>query len=376
MKIRNLVLLTVAQSDKKTWYRHVHKRNVQSSPFKPEELFFTSDVGSGDPYLHSVILWTRVSPTNESGDFNVAISGTGPLFGHDNEKYVAVSTSPVCVNYKVAKDDGMKKVVTDGEVWTSSDVDYPVKIEITGLKPYTTYYYQFTVFDSDTSSPIERTKTTPRKGEKVKTDINLSIFSCSNSQGFFNIALILISLTCISISPGSLFRMTMTGGISIDQVKANADAWDGYRANKNRTLSTILDNKIDNTIFLAGDTHASYVSDLVYTGRGEYDPKSGSGAIGVELGGSSVFSPGPVSQNCIFDKEPKYQSRLEKSSPLQWQDSNYRGYYELNINYECVVADFFGVPDIRTPNGKEIILATFEILDGANKLMRNEKGST
>ncbi|KAL2365838.1 hypothetical protein RJZ56_001134 [Blastomyces dermatitidis] len=87
-----------------------------------------------------------------------------------------------------------------------------------------------------------------------------------------------------------------------EETPYNADAWDGYRARKNRILSTILDNEINNTIFLAGDTHASNVSDLVYTGHGEYDPKSGSGAIGVEFGGSGVTSPEPVGQNGTFAK--------------------------------------------------------------------------
>ncbi|EEH40441.1 hypothetical protein PAAG_02496 [Paracoccidioides lutzii Pb01] len=548
----------------------VQKRNVHTSPFKPEQLYFTHSVASGDPYPDSVILWTRVSPTTESSDSNVTVSGTTPLYDHDNEKYVSVSTAPVCVKYKVAMDLKMKRVVTGGEVWTSSDVDYTVKVEATGLRPYTTYYYQFTVCDSKNSSPVGRTKTTPRRRDKVKKDIGLAVFSCSNyPQGFFNaygnsarkdnVDYVLHlgdyiyeykeggygwgwSINRIPQPPDRDIKTLLdyrkryasyrtdadlvyshqhfpwitvwddhevednvwkagsstmnntedsfiqAGGISIDQVKANAvrvhfewmpirqvdmddtlriwrnfeigdlfslimldtrvydrsitdlswnkhyidlirdeqsrslmgprqetwfyrqliesakrntkwrivgqqllisdifygkneqklynaDAWDGYRANKNRTLSTILDHKIKNTIFLAGDTHAAYVSDLVYTGHGKYDPKSGSGAIGVELGATGVTSPGPVGQNGTFDRGAKESQRfVENNTPLQWQDSYYRGYYELSINYNRVHANFFGVPDIRTRNGKEIKLATFEILDGKNKLTRNENG--
>ncbi|PGH05353.1 hypothetical protein AJ79_06822 [Helicocarpus griseus UAMH5409] len=546
----------------------VHKRNVPSSPFKPEELFFTHSVASGDPYPDSVILWTRISPTYENSDSNVTVSGTAPLYDHDNEKYVAVSTAPVCVDYKVAEDEKLENVASEGEVWTSSDVDYTVKVEASGLKPYTTYYYQFTVCDSDNASPVGRTKTTPRKGDEVNNDINLSVFSCSNyPQGFFNaygnaarkdnadyvlhlgdyiyehkeggygwgysmdripqpadhniktlhdyrqryasyrtdadLAYSHSRFPWITVwddhevenniwkAGSSAMNNTedsfiKAGGISIDQVKANAvrahfewmpirqvdmddtlriwrnfeigdlfslimldtrvydrsitdltwntdhlddvrdeqsrslmgprqevwfyrqlresakrnakwrivgqqilisdintgsdngynaDAWDGYRANKNRTLSTILDNKIDNTIFLAGDTHAAYVSDLVYTGEHEYDPKTGSGAIGVELGGTAVTSPGPAGQNGTYEEGEKESKRFVKESvPLQWQESYYRGYYEMSINYERVLASFFGIPDIRTRNGKEIKLASFEVLDGANKLTRNEDG--
>ncbi|KAK2797673.1 hypothetical protein FQN50_009097 [Emmonsiellopsis sp. PD_5] len=549
----------------------VQRRNVMTSPFKPEELFFTHNVASGDPYPDSVILWTRISPTNESSDSNVTVSGTAPLYDHDNAKYVAVSTAPVCVEYKVAVDEEMRRAVTGGTVWTSSDVDYTVKVEATGLKPYTTYYYQFNVCNSKKTSPIGRTKTTPRENQKLKKDVNLAVFSCSNyPQGFFNAygnaarkdeadyvvhlgdyiyeyqeggygwgwsmdripqpadhnikslldyrkryssyrtdADLLLSHQNFpwitvwddhevenNIWKAGSSHMNNTedsfikaGGISVDQVKANAvrahfewmpirqvdmddnlriwrnfeignlfslimldtrvydrsvtdltwnldylddvrdeggrslmgprqevwfyrqlkesakrntkwrivgqqilisdinysyqhpdtpynaDAWDGYRSNKNRTLSTILENKIDNTIFLAGDTHAAYVSDLVYTGHGEYDPKTGHGAIGVEFGGTGVSSPGPVDQNGTLP-EGLERSKwfVDNSIPLQWQDSFYRGYYDLNINYERVVANFFGIPDIRTRNGKEIKLATFEVLDGANRLTRNKEG--
>ena len=42
----------------------------------------------------------------------------------------------------------------------------------------------------------------------------------------------------------------------------DVDAWDGYRANRDRVLDHIQDNKISNTIILSGDSHANWVSDL------------------------------------------------------------------------------------------------------------------
>ena len=38
---------------------------------------------------------------------------------------------------------------------------------------------------------------------------------------------------------------------------SSPDEWDGYVANRNRTLKHIVDHGIDNTIMLAGDSHAS-----------------------------------------------------------------------------------------------------------------------
>ena len=81
------------------------------------------------------------------------------------------------------------------------------------------------------------------------------------------------------------------------------DAWDGYRANRNRILDHIQDNRIDNTLILSGDSHANWVSDLVrkltelsfYAPRHlqwyedpndtTYDPASGKGSLAVEFAG-------------------------------------------------------------------------------------------
>ncbi len=40
------------------------------------------------------------------------------------------------------------------------------------------------------------------------------------------------------------------------------DAWDGYRANRNRILDHLYNNEISNTVILSGDSHANWVSDL------------------------------------------------------------------------------------------------------------------
>lgn len=41
---------------------------------------------------------------------------------------VRVSTAPVCVNYRVATERDMENIVTAGQVYTSSDIDYTVKV--------------------------------------------------------------------------------------------------------------------------------------------------------------------------------------------------------------------------------------------------------
>ncbi|KAI2478366.1 PhoD Phosphodiesterase-alkaline phosphatase D [Pyrenophora tritici-repentis] len=72
----------------------------------------------------------------------------------------------------------------------------------------------------------------------------------------------------------------------------NADQWDGYTANRNRTLHHLYSNNIRNTAFLAGDLHANWVSDLVWLDETPYDQTTGAGAVGVEFAGTAVSSSG------------------------------------------------------------------------------------
>lgn len=106
----------------------VNKRNDPQSPWDPAQLNFTHGVASGDPYADSVILWTRISPTDDDDKSNATVSGHVPLYDHDAQRYVSVSKAPVCVEYRVTSDQELADVVDSGTVYTSSDVDYTVKV--------------------------------------------------------------------------------------------------------------------------------------------------------------------------------------------------------------------------------------------------------
>lgn len=162
----------------------------------------------------------------------------------------------------------------------------------------------------------------------------------------------------------------------------NYDAWDGYKANRNRTLAHLYREGIGNNVFLAGDSHASWVSDLVWLDGAEvgaaagldvpaYSSETGEGAIGVEFAGSAVTSPCFLGANISLAAAQVASKGLqEANAELQWQDMYYRGYYELRISPERVLASFFGLPTVVTRNGWEIPVANFTVLAGANKLQR------
>lgn len=153
------------------------------------------------------------------------------------------------------------------------------------------------------------------------------------------------------------------------------DAWDGYQANRNRTLNHLYQNNIGNNIVLSGDSHASWVSDLVWLDHANYSSSSGAGSVGVEFAGSAVSSPCPYGQNISLNSANNYSSWLVgANSELQWNDLYYRGYFELRISYDEVNASFFGMPTIINRNPYEISLANFTVKSGANALQRPVAG--
>ena len=152
----------------------------------------------------------------------------------------------------------------------------------------------------------------------------------------------------------------------------NYDAWDGYQANRNRTYQTLYDHNIGNNIVIAGDSHANWVSDLIWLDTQPYDPTTGSGSIGVEFAGTAVSSPSPAGQNIsIMAANNASSSLINDNRELQWSELYYRGYFELQISQDSVNASFFGIPTVINRNPNEISLANFTVLSGANALRRD-----
>ena len=171
--------------------RKVVKRNDPRSAFAASNLNFTHGVASGDPFPNSVILWTRCAPMVADVNDNSTVSGFVPLYNpvpiyNGTSADMPPSNAPVCLTYKVATDKAMSAVVTKGTVYTTSDVDYTVKVEANNLSPWTWYYYQFSVCNSNVSSVVGRTKTAPTATQNVDS-VSLAVYSCSNYPfGFFN----------------------------------------------------------------------------------------------------------------------------------------------------------------------------------------------
>jgi len=130
------------------------QRSLASFPLR-QKISFEHGVASGDPLARKVIIWTRVS--SERGGI-------------------------VPVKWEMALDAAFRRVVRAGIALTDGRKDHTVKVDVSGLKPDTVYYYRFVV--GNTVSPAGRTRTLP-VGSIAK--VKLAVFTCSNfPAGYFH----------------------------------------------------------------------------------------------------------------------------------------------------------------------------------------------
>jgi alkaline phosphatase D len=103
-----------------------------------------------------VIIWTALSPLSTGGSERVT--------------------------WTVARDPRLTQVAARGEMETHGGRDFTVKVDVPGLVPSTTYYYQFAARGSQ--SPVGRTRTLPAGSiDRVR----LGVVSCANLPfGYFN----------------------------------------------------------------------------------------------------------------------------------------------------------------------------------------------
>ncbi|MBU2428757.1 MAG: alkaline phosphatase D family protein [Gammaproteobacteria bacterium] len=121
-------------------------------------LQFSHGVASGDATQEAVILWTRAQP-------------------------ITAGVREVTLGWQMALDPAFKQLVRSGEVTTSAERDFTVKIDVQQLSPGLQYYYRF--LGADTQSTIGKTRTL---AAAQLSALKLAVFSCSNyPAGYFNV---------------------------------------------------------------------------------------------------------------------------------------------------------------------------------------------
>lgn len=146
------------------------------------------------------------------------------------------------------------------------------------------------------------------------------------------------------------------------------DAWDGFLAQRQRLLERIATQPLPTLITLAGDSHASWAAELALDPFGSaYDPATGAGAIGVELGVPGVSSP-----NYDPADAPAEEARILSMSPhTRYTEQSSRGYLVLTLTNERATAERFFVEGIASRDGgTERPGPVHEILAGTSRFTR------
>jgi alkaline phosphatase D len=117
---------------------------------------FNHGVASGDPIQDAIILWTRVTPSEQAS---------------------------IKVTWEIATDVDFANIISNGEMLTNQAHDYTVKVDAINLIAGTQYFYRFTA--NGKTSVTGKTKTLP---EGAVSSAKLAVLSCANyPAGYFNV---------------------------------------------------------------------------------------------------------------------------------------------------------------------------------------------
>lgn len=139
-------------------------------------------------------------------------------------------------------------------------------------------------------------------------------------------------------------RMTALGNTYI----VNPDQWDGYPAERRRLMDTIIQNNIQNVVFLTGDIHTSWANDLPF-GPGNYNSATGVGSTAVEF-----VTPSITSANAAFLNNFASPALVQSQNPhVKYADLTRHGYVLLDVTATRVQGDWYYTNTIAQPTPGE-----------------------
>jgi alkaline phosphatase D len=137
---------------------------------------------------------------------------------------------------------------------------------------------------------------------------------------------------------------------------ANSDQWDGYPHDRKKVFDNILNNNVNDVIFLTGDIHTSWANDLP-NDRSAYNATTGAGSVAVEFVCTSVTSGSgnlPVSASVIQQSNPY----------MKFIDLIKRGYVSLDLTQQKAQGDFIFVSDITVKPFTSTVAASWFVNKG------------
>jgi alkaline phosphatase D len=129
------------------------------------------------------------------------------------------------------------------------------------------------------------------------------------------------------------------------------EAWDGFPAARQRMLDAIAATRLANPVFIGGDIHSYWTTDL----KTDFtNPMSAT--IATEFIGTSITSD-PPPQDLL-------SQALPENPHIRYFESDYRGYVTLDLSRERMETRFRVISDRRDPNATVSTLKRFVVENG------------
>ncbi|MFD3376429.1 alkaline phosphatase D family protein [Streptomyces sp. NPDC058697] len=130
--------------------------------------------------------------------------------------------------------------------------------------------------------------------------------------------------------------------------KVSMDAWDGYRASRDRVLAGARAAGIDNLMVLTGDVHVGYAFDI----KDDFDNPS-SRTLGTE-----IVTPSIASGMDGIARPTNWATYLSANPHLKFYNGQ-RGYVRVRLTPQAARADFKTVSAVTTPGAPITTAASF-----------------
>lgn len=158
----------------------------------------------------------------------------------------------------------------------------------------------------------------------------------------------------------------------LPKMPRDLDSWDGYPAEKKQIKNAIINNRIQDVLFLTGDTHASWAIEVATDVANTYDSATSRGAFAIEFGTPSISAANSNERNPT-DEVKKSEITLMKDNPhIKYTNNRDHGYLILTLTPNKATSEWYYVETLRKEGSDEFKGGTFEVARGTKKLNRIE----
>lgn len=153
----------------------------------------------------------------------------------------------------------------------------------------------------------------------------------------------------------------------------NLDSWDGYPYERTQLKQTIMDNDIENVLFITGDTHSSWAFEVTDKPFEEYDAETSSGAFAIEFGATSVNS-GNANERFPDDTVKMHEQKIlgaDFNPHLKYTNLRDHGYLLLNLTDSVATASWYYVNSMNNKDKGAYLGMQVSTRSGDNKIRKN-----